>query len=287
VVVAAREPMMTGAVLTFVSAETGQPVAGADLLIGSAGRYRTDGGGQIRLAESVPLPVTIQASSGSYLLRETLLRPEDQGVLTLWPRQSPTGLDEELTRTLVYTEAAGGTIGALPLRRMRPGPVGIAPSPEILADPAATAALQEAAEALTRATAGRVQYVIDPPATSPVVVRVVVDPRDPAMGSHSALTYRSVEASHITGARIVFVSLKVARIVSIVTHELAHTFGLEHSRSAQDLMYPMVAEHKVLSSRETLAIDLMLKRRPGNRFPDNDQAGAEAMSRYVDVVVCR
>ena len=39
--------------------------------------------------------------------------------------------------------------------------------------------------------------------------------------------------------------------------------------------------------REILAIDLMLQRRPGNRFPDNDRAAeAGTKGRRTEVVAC-
>jgi hypothetical protein len=273
-------------VVAFVSAETGAPAVGVDVVVNGSGRYRTDTNGQIRLAENMTLPVRLEVSSQEYLVRHTALRPEDTSAVTLWPRQSPTGLDESLTRTLVYTEATGGAPGALPLRRLLPGRVSIQPSPVVWNDAEARAALESAARTMTHATRDRVQFVVESVGTSSVVVRTLVDRNDPAMGQHSALTYRYVEGSQITGARVVFASLEVARNAAVVTHEIGHAFGLEHSVDPRDLMYPMVAEGKELSNRESLVVALMLQRRPGNRFPDNDLDGLAAMGRYVDVVSC-
>jgi hypothetical protein len=278
--------MGVGAIVTLISAETGAPAVGVDVLVNGSGRYRTDSNGQIRLAENMTLPVRVEASSAEYLVRQTALRPEDTSALSLWPRQSPTGLDESLTRTLVYTEATGGAPGALPLRRLQPGKVSIQPAPAVWNDAQARAALETAARSMSRATHDRIQFVVETLAMSPVVVRTLIDRDDPAMGQHSALTYRYVDGSQITGARVVFASLEVARNVAVVTHELGHAFGLEHSNDPRDLMYPMVAEGKWLSDRESLVVALMLQRRPGNRFPDNDPDGFAAMGRYVDVVSC-
>src|SRR5687767_11437429 len=89
----------TGTVLGFVSAETSTPAAGASIRIGTT-QYVTDAAGEVRLSEFVTLPAAVEATSGPYLTRETVIRSRDERRLTLWPRHSPTGLDEELTRRL-------------------------------------------------------------------------------------------------------------------------------------------------------------------------------------------
>jgi hypothetical protein len=277
-----------GSTLVFLSAESGAPVAGVEVLVGEPpARYRTDGAGQIRLSDNVTLPATVEASSSEYLLRQTLLRAGDGHTLTLWPRFSPTGLDEEITRRIVYTEAAGGPVGARALHRIAAGRVSIVPSAAILVDPVAMEAHHAAAAALTDATRGAVQFVVEASPGPGVLVRTGVDGKDPAMHGHAALTYRTIESGRITAARIVFLSHGIARLPGIVAHELGHSFGLEHSQDQQDLMYPVVESEKRLSLRESVVVDLMLKRRPGNRFPDNDRDSGAALGRRVEVVACR
>jgi hypothetical protein len=277
-----------GTALLFVSAESGAPVAGVEVVLGDPPvRYRTDGAGQILLSDNVTLPVTVEASSSEYLLRQTMLRAEDGQTLTLWPRYSPTGLDEEMTRRLVYTEAAGGTLGARALHRIAASRVSIVPSASLLVDPVAMQAHHTAADALTAATRGAVQFVVEGSPGPGVLVRTMVDGKDPSMGGHAALTYRSVEGGKIIAARIVFLSQGIARLPGIVAHELGHSFGLEHSPDQEDLMFPVVEADKRLSLRESVVVDLMLKRKPGNRFPDNDRDGGAALGRRVEIVACR
>jgi hypothetical protein len=282
---AAGGSLEAGAVLAFVSGESGAPAGNVDVLLDGRLRYRTDAAGQVRLTESTDFPVWIEASSPDYLLRQTALRSVDDRRLSLWPSRSPTGLDEDLTRALVYTDAASRQ--SVRLRRLQEGDVSVVPSGEFLRDATAMAALRAAVETLTHATGGAVRFRVESTPTSGVVIDTAINAQDPAMGVNAALAYRTLDGNRITGGRLVFRSLDVARLVPVVTHELSHTLGLEHSSNPGDLMYAMIgSEPKELSSRERLVITLMRKRRAGNRFPDDDREEAAGLGRRVQIVAC-
>ena len=222
----------------------------------------------------------IDIEAPGYLERQTQLSADR---LTLWPRRSPTGLDEEATGRIVYGCGPGGCLDRLqPLVRLVHGTAFVFPSRELQADPAAMQALESAARQLSEAARGEITVTV-PAATKagavPVVpgsvaVTAVVDPRDPVileMGA-GAVTRREVNSRfEIVRATVTFRTVELARRLPLVLHEMGHVFGLGHSGRAGDVMWtgPEIYSLVDYSSREHLAIALMLQRAPGNRFPDD------------------
>src|SRR6266446_304400 len=136
--------------LTFVSGETQQPVAGAHVVL--AGKvYLTDDSGRV-FVDATASALDVEAPG--FLLRQALLAPTR---FTLWPRVSPTGLDEEATGRMVYgCNATGCPTGGDPLVRLATRTAVIVPSTVLMADEQAREALEEGARLLTAATEGAV-----------------------------------------------------------------------------------------------------------------------------------
>ena len=79
--------------VTLVSGETGLPVAGARVLV-SGQPYTSDPAGRVLLSGMPFASSELDIQATGYLERQTALSASSH-LLTLWPRLSPTGLDEE------------------------------------------------------------------------------------------------------------------------------------------------------------------------------------------------
>jgi hypothetical protein len=275
--------------LTLVSGETSAPVPGASVTI--EGRsLKSDTQGQVSLDPALGArEAALDVIAAGYLERKTLLRSDR---FTLWPRSSPTGLDETYTARIVYNCTGTGCVsGGEPLYRIVAPSVAIVPSPELRADPEALTAHEVAAAMLTAATQGQMTFSVSPTAFGALTVRTFVDPEDPDIVALDAagVTRRSIGTrSEVTGAVIALRSFALARRVPLILHELGHAFGLGHSPRVGDVMWsgPELYAARDFSARERLAIDLMLQRSPGNRFPDEEATGAASAGSRVSVIAC-
>jgi hypothetical protein len=267
--------------IAVVSGETGEPVAGASVTVGSV-RFRADEHGRVELG---PSSGPIAVHSDRYLLRETDLSTER--TVTLWPTRPE--YPDDYVRTLLYKEAAstregGSSSPDAPLMRVTAATVTIALEPSLWADERARAVHERAAAVLNEATDGRVRFAVGPSAAGTVVFRTSVDSNATAAG---ALTYRDLQRSAVVGGRIVYANLPAARSERFVAHELGHVLGLQHSSRAADLMYFRAAQEAAaaFSAHERLSIRLLLQRNAGNRYPDNDRATFGASSgRTISIV---
>lgn len=278
-----KDAVATPVLLSVVSGETQEPVPGVRVVVEGNG-YTTDGSGQVAFL-ATPASAGLEADAAGFFVRRTRARP---GRLSLWPTASPTGIDAEYTARLVYNcTVADCPSGGQPLLRVMGGEVFVVPSADLRADPRAWASHETAAEHLTAATLGAVRFTAAgsvPP--SAVVVSTYVDPSDPdllALRAAAVTRRRFRDGAAIAGATIVFRNLDLAGRTALVMHELGHAFGLGHSPRSGDVMWNGAELYATrdYSARERLAIDLMLQRRAGNRYPDVDPSLALAASGWA------
>jgi hypothetical protein len=279
----------TNRVLTFVSGETQQPVPGATVVVRGQ-TYISDRDGQVRLDQPAGDSTVVVATAAAFLERRTMWRGDR---FSLWPRESPVGVDETYTARLVYNCATAPCSASEPLLRVGGGQVWILPSAELQADQEAMRSHEAAAALLTQASGGAVRFSVTGNASpGGILVRTYVDPMDPDVVSWqaAAVTRRQLgDRWNIVGGTIVLRSVELARLLPLMLHEMGHAFGLSHSPHVGDVMFSgrELYQTSDFSPAERLTIGLMLQRSPGNRFPDEDSGLAGASSRRgLSVVVC-
>ena len=281
--------IVAGSTVRIVSGETGRPVAGARVVI--AGReHISDGSGQLTLEELASNGASVGIEAPGFLDRQTLVRRGEQTTFELWPSESPTRLDSDYTRALVYLSASLRDQGELePLDRpsLDVGRVAIIPTGAIPRDPGAMQTLRDAAAEMTEALGGTIVYSVgeDPGA---VPITLLVEPQSIVDENLRAFARCWMTRLVITRCEIVFRDVEVVRS-NTTLHELGHTFGLNHSPDRSEIMgVRRVRTPERFSARERLAMTLMIKRLPGNFFPDNDrQAPALRALGEESRIVCR
>lgn len=274
--------LQAGIPLVVRAGDDGRPVAGAAVFVGGS-RYVSDANGRVDLAPALDGDVDVEAAH--FLVRETALPPDR--TLTLWP--TGPAYPEDYVRHLLYKDAAStrsqpSLSADAPLRRVMASAVQVVLDEELWDDRPARAAHERAVALLNDATEGRVRFELRTAARSGVVFQAYVDG---AVAAAGALTYRDLNRSEVMGGRIVYANTGAARSERFVAHELGHALGLQHSIRPWDLMYYSAAQTAAasFSEHERLSIRLLLQRRAGNRYPDNDRTAAGASGPTTSVVV--
>lgn len=272
--------------VAVVSGETDEPVPGAHVVV--AGKaYTTDGDGQLIVRVAAREGADVDVEAVGCLTRQTLVRAGETR-LTMWPDHS--GLPAEYTKTLVYTASTvRDSTSLVPLDRIPPRvhTLALEPSASLAADPQALVAHRQATDYFNVAVQARTVFSVGGAADMTVPTRI--DGRDPSCeGKPGRLLARTWLSEHeVTRAEIIFCSELPSRAPGAIAHELGHIFGLAHSPDPREVMCSLhgAGDPGGFSDREALVMRLLLLRRGGNTWPDNDRtvtAETTALREFVD-----
>lgn len=272
-----RSGWPSGEAVTLAAGDSGAPVSGATVNVGGQ-LYATDAAGRFVLTAAAGVGVTVDIQAAGFLTRQTTVRTGATR-LTLWPdsAEMPRGY----TQRLVYLDASLEETGVLlSMRRLAArirtvSVVGELPS------------IPDAVTIVNGALGGTgVTYQVG--GTGDMTVSATLDPSDPNCPGFRSYTSLTLQSQEIVGSRVIVCAPNVMASASTMAHELGHTFGLRHSGDAKDLMYRSYSASGGLdfSGREVTTMGLMLLRRGGNTWPDNDRTAAATSGPREERIAC-
>ena len=257
--------------LTFTSTVTGNPVAGASVVVAGTA-YTTGADGTIALSTPAVIGATIDASAPGFLDRVTAFA--SNAALTLW--EIPAGADVSFVRQLAYNR--GGT--AEVLWRPTAATMFLQFTGELANDPAVRAAHVQAAAMATAMTGGRVTVQVGTPAAAAVVFTIQLGPATQG----STATYLTQSGGVIQGGRVEYASIDAARNTRVIAHEIGHMLGFGHAPFG--LMCPSACGVDNFSPLEQAVFVSMWQRSPGTAALDNDRRLLTGSSASTAVFSC-
>jgi len=274
----------------MVSGDTGLPVAGAQVTVGST-KLESDATGAVTLSLDFGNGTFVDVDHADFLLRQTRLLEATGAQFTLFPKQSGTGLTEGFIRDVLFHDSSSGQ--SRHIMRITPGTAlaYVVPSAQIFGDLRAMRAVNDAVDEINEIADGEIRFEVrgEAPATA-TAFDLVIDPNDPALvGGYIGVARRRFSGWNIIGGTAVVDSMETAR-TSTMHHELGHMLGLGHSNSIADVMYPYQRPRvETFSPREKLGVRLLLQRPAATMHPDNDRGVRDPRSlgaAAAAVVIC-
>jgi len=257
-----------GTVVQLVNAETGAPITGQL----DVGGVMADSGAP--LATAAAPGATVDVTVAGFLPRQTTVRTGVTSV-GLWPD------DERITsnysHALVYSWN-GDESPDTPLYRLPPRVRSVA----------ITGDFDEIAKAVDIINVGTTHAGVTffAGGTGDLAVPVRLDPTADTCLEERVLAYAQIWTSRneITRAEIVVCDPRNA-VAPTLAHEMGHVFGMGHSEDQRDLMGAYRGPSgDAFTEREMTIMSLMMQRRGGNLWPDNDRTAATSgVGRHVIV----
>ena len=261
----------TQTTLTFTSTVTGNPVAGASVVVAGA-PYTTGDDGIITLSSAVGVGATVDTSAPGVIDRVTTVKADP--TITLW--EIPAGVDSSFIRQLAYDRAGTPEVLWRPVGTV----ISLQLTGDLANDPAVRTAHIQAAAMATAMTGARVTVQLGGSTSGTGVFTILLNPSNQA----SATTYLAQTRGAIQGGRVEYASIAAARTTSVVVHELGHMLGFGHAPFG--IMCPTACGVDNFSPLESAVWVSMWQRIPGTAPLDNDRVASASSVSETAVFSC-